>query len=157
MLAVDDVRVVKVVVPPVVRRLPNAAGLVIDAVLESSVFWTEGVAVAQMPLAKHTGGIAVLAENISHRDLAAAQHAAPLYRVPDADAVGIATGHQRGTSRCAGGIDMKVVEQRPLTAQLVDAGRLDSGVAGKGHIAVALVVGDDDHNIRSIHFLRKDR
>ena len=42
---------------------------------------------------------------------------------------------------------MEVVEQRSLTAQLVDIGSLDRRVAGKGHIAIALVVGDDDHDI----------
>ena len=147
MLAVDDVGVVEVVVAPVVGRLPNTAGLVIDAVLEAPVFRAVRVAVAQMPLAEHAGGIAVAAEDIGHRDFATAQHVASLNGVPDADAIGIAAGHQRRTGRCAGGVDVEVVQQRSLAAQLVDIGSLDGRVAGKGHVAIALVVGDDDHDI----------
>ena len=147
MLSARDVGVVKVVVAPIVGRLTNATSLMIDTELEAPVFWSIRVAVAQMPLTEHAGRVAILAEYIGHGDFTAAQHAASLNRVPDPDAIRIATGHRARNESGAGGVDMEVVEQRSLTAQLVDVGSLDSRVARKGHIAIALVVGDDDYDI----------
>ena len=146
-LSVDDVSVIEIVVAPIIGCLADAAGFVVNAVLEAPVFRAIGIAVAEMPFTEQPRGITIRTKDIGHGGFTTAQHVASLNGVPDTNTIGVTTGHQGRSCRGTGGVDVKVVQQRSLLGQLVDVRRLDRGIAGEGQIAVTLVIRDDDDNV----------
>ena len=70
---VSEIGVIEIVVAPVIRGLTDAATAVVEGFVETSVVWTEGVVIAEMPFPEHTRLIAVASEDIRHRDLVTAQ------------------------------------------------------------------------------------
>jgi len=51
---------------------------------------------------------------------------------------------------------VEVVEQYSLAAQFIDGRGFDGGIAGEGHITVALIVGNHDDDVGLFRFLGKD-
>ncbi len=50
---------------------------------------------------------------------------------------------------------MVIGELRRLRSKAVDVRRLDYGIAGAGEVAVALVIGQDEHDVRPGVFRRR--
>ena len=65
---------------------------------EAAVFGTVGVVVAEVPLAEHAGGIAIILEKLPEGDFIFAQHGAAVHGVPDAGAIGPVTGEESAAS-----------------------------------------------------------
>ena len=92
--SIDDIGVIKVIIAPIIGSLSYSARAVIDTMFEPSVFWSKGIAIAQMPLSKNRCSIAVRIEDVSHRGFPASKHASPLNRMPDTYSIRVTTGHQ---------------------------------------------------------------
>src|SRR5262249_31349040 len=60
----------------------------------------------------------------------------------------VAARHQRGTGRGARGADVEVGELDALAGEGVDVRRKDNRATAHGEVAVADVVGHDDHDVR---------
>lgn len=76
------------------------------------------------------------------------EHGAAHDGVPDAGSVGPVPGHERRPGGGAGGGNVVICQDGGFAVERVEVGSLDDGVAVAGEIAVALVVGDDDDDVR---------
>ena len=150
-----DVVVVDAVVPPVVGRATGAAVAVAQPFVKTAVDRPVGVVRAQMPLAEMAGAVAVVAEDVRHRDFVVAEHVASTDGSPAAHAVGIAAGHQRGPRRRAIAVHMEVAEPHGFMAQAIQMRRLDDRIAVAAQVAVALIVGEQDDDIGLAWRLRR--
>ena len=154
-LAVVPVGVVEVVVAPEVRRLADAAAAVDQDLLESAILRPEGVVVAEVPFAEDARAVAPRREDIRHRHLVAAEQRPAQDRVPDARAVAVAPGHQRGPRRRAGRAHVEIRQADALAMQRVDVRRAEDRIAVAAQVAVALVVGDHQNDVRRPAVLRR--
>ena len=82
-LTISLVGVIEEVVAPIVRDLPDAAAAMPDDILKTIILRTVRGSIAEVPLSKHAGGIAVLGKEIRERAFVRVQH-----RAPGAGAVG---------------------------------------------------------------------
>ena len=73
--------------------------------------------------------------------------APPQIRVDHAGAIVVPAGQQAGARRRADRRNVEVLEPDALPGELVEVRRLDLGVAVHAEVAVALVVGDDHHDV----------
>ena len=92
----------KIRVVPIVGSLPNAAAPVTQDFGIAAILRAIGIVVTQMPLAKHSGRIPGITENLSDRWFVLAQHAASHDRVPHSSSVGPMARLQCCSSRRAG-------------------------------------------------------
>ena len=77
--------------------------------------------------------------------------------VGDVGPHGVAAGHDAGAGGGADGCrGVEVIEHDGVFGHLVEVGRLDEGMSGVAAIAVAVVVGHDENDVRW-GFDREDR
>ena len=145
--AVVPIAAIEVGVVPVIGCLPDASTAVTHDFGVPAVLRSIGIVVAQVPLAKHAGGIAVVLEDLAHRDFVLTQHRSTHDRVPNARPIGPVPGQECGSSRRAGRSDMVVHQSDRLGMELVDLWRLQDRIAETGEVSVALVVRDHDHDV----------
>jgi len=150
-LAVHRVGVVEVVVAPVVGGVADAAAPVRDGVLEAALVRAEGLGVAEVPLAEVPGPVAGLLERVGERPLVFPEQRPPSNSMPDAGAVAVMAGEQPRARRRACGAHVEVSEPHALGMQLVEVRRLDPFIPVRPDLTVALVVGEDENHVWSIH------
>ena len=144
---VEVARVVEVVVVFDLGR--EAPALVPHGSLESAVQRAVRVGVAEVPLPEETCRVSVLGEDLGHRanvpphEVAAGRHHPGL--VPER----VEASHQLSPGRRAYGSDMKVREPDALVMELIHAGCLEDGITVSRHVAVPLVIGKDDDDVRA--------
>ena len=68
-LSVHKIRIVEIVVAPGVAGIADAAAGVVDRFIKAALVWAVGGAIAQVPLAKMAGAIAVFAQRIGQGPL----------------------------------------------------------------------------------------
>ena len=138
---------IEVGVVPEIGGLPDAAPTMPVDLAKPAVFGTVGKVVTEVPLAKHPRRVTAVGQQAAKGDLILSQHRSPIDRVPDARAVGPVPGHQGRPRRRTGGRHVIVRETRRLRCQRVDMWSLDHGIPSVSEIAVALVVGNHQHNV----------
>ena len=148
-LAIVEVGAIEVRVIPEVGSLAYAAAAVTVDFFKAAVFWPVGVVVTEVPFSEHGGGV-VFFEMLADGDLVFADHGAALDGVPDAGAICPVAGEEGGAGGGAGGGDVVVGEDGGLGVEFVDVWGLDDGVAVAGEVAVALVIGDDEDDVRFV-------
>ena len=147
-LSIVEVAAIEVGVIPDVGGLADTTATVAVNFGEATVFGTVRKDVAEVPLSEHPGGIAVVFEHLSDGHLIGAQHGAAHDGVPDAGAVGPVAGQHRRAGRRAGGGHVEVVKGGALLDQRIQMRCFHYGVAVKADVAVALIVGEDDDDVR---------
>lgn len=65
---------------------------------------------------------------------------------------GIATGHQGCSRRAAHGLTIEIREEHPFLGHVIDVGRFDVVCPVAAEILVALVVREDDDEVRLFRF-----
>ena len=151
-LRLNDLLVVKVAaveigVVPDVGRLTNPAAAMPIHFVEATILRAIGVVVSHMPLAEHAGLVTVVLQHLPDGHLVGPQHGAPHDGVPNARTIRPVTRHQSGPRRRTSRCHVIVAQPDRLVGQLVGVWRLDHRVARATEIAVALVVGNDQHDI----------
>ncbi len=147
-LGVVEVGAVKVGVVPKIRRLAHAAAAVAQHLIEPAIFGPEGVVVAQVPFAEHPGHVAAVLEVLGQGHLVFADHGAAHDGVPDAGPVGPVTGQEPGAGWRARRRHVVILQPHRLAVELVQIRRFDDGIAMRGDVWVALIVGDDEDDVR---------
>ena len=130
-----------------VGGLADAAAAVNQALLEALVHRAHRVGVAQVPLAEDAGGVAGVPELLGDGDLLRLHHRPADVGVDGAGAVVVAARHQRGARRRADRADVEALDLSALRRQGVEVRRPEDRVAGEAEVAVALVVGHDEHDV----------
>ena len=146
-LPVSFIGVVKVVVPPVVGRLPDSAASMPDDILKSAILWAMGRVVTEMPFPDHAGPIAIPGKDVGDGFLIGVQHGPPRTGPIRSGATGMAPRHERGTSRSAEGADVKIGEANRLGEELIDVRSFHHRIAMAGEITVSLIIRHDEDDI----------
>ena len=142
-----EIRVARRVAAGAGIDLPDAARAVDEDLVKAAPVGLILGLVAQMPLAENAGGVAGGLEHLRQRGGLQREPLALEDRVGDAVLELVPAGHQRAARRRARGADMEVREPHALGMQLVEVGRLEHGIAMRGDVAVALVVGEDEDDV----------
>ena len=130
-----------------VGGLPDAAPLEHQRLLKPLVDRPQRSVVAQVPLAEDAGPIPGRRQHLGQRHLVGMHHRPAQVRVHHAGAIVVPAGEQAGARRRTDGRNIKVLEPDALPGELVEVRRLDLGVAVHAEVAIALVVGDDHHDV----------
>ena len=146
--AVVHVRVVEVIVVPEVRSGRDVRGRKEDRLVETAVLGPEGIDIAQVPLAELSRAVAGRREDVRHRRKAGAQERPPARDVHRPVAQRVAARHDLPARRRAHGGDVEVGEPDALSMEAIEHRRPKHGVAVAGEITVALVVRQDDDDVR---------
>ena len=146
---VHEVGVVEVVVAPGVADVADAAAVVINGAFEAAFVRAERLAVAQVPLAELAGAVAGLAQGVGQGPLVLAQQRAPADGVPHPGAVAEVAGQQAGAGGRAGGADVEVGKAHRVAVEAVQVGGVDGIIAVAPQVAVALIVGEYENEVRS--------
>lgn len=147
--SVVEVGAVEVGIVPEVGGLADAASAVAVDFFEAAIFGAVRVVIAEVPFSEHCGGV-VFGEVLAEGDFVFANHGAALDGMPDAGAVCPMTGEESSTGGRAGGGDVVVGEDGGLGVEFVEVRGFDDGVAVASEVAVALVISDDDDDVRLI-------
>ncbi len=86
------VGIIKIVVAPIIGRIPDTAPAVGHHFLKASILGAIGIVIAQMPLAKNAGDISILDEDVGHANFVLAQQGASADGMPNTGAVGVVAG-----------------------------------------------------------------
>ena len=117
-----------------------------ENLIETTVFGTVWVVVAQMPLTDHGCAITVLPEMIAKGFFAAAQKLVIAVRLECTHAHIVSTGHQRGTRGGATADGDVVIEDNCAFREPIQVWRVDEGVAiTPQHLADEVVDINDQH------------
>ena len=109
--------------------------------------------IAQVPLAEHGGAIAAIAHNLANGYLIIAQHRASHDGVQHASAIGPMPSDQSRPSRRTRRRHMVISKPHTLRMQLVEMRRLEHRIPVTRQVAVALVIRDDENDIRPLRRL----
>ena len=117
---------------------------------------------AEVPLAEDRRGIACALEQLAHRERTLRQRAGAAGHDDQRQAVAdrVLPGHQRRARWRAAGLDQILREPQTLAGELVDARRRRAAqlAAAVGpEVAVADVVGEDEHDVGLLRLLRDCR
>ena len=141
------------------------ADIAVELINAATVGRGGGAFVATGPFAKHTGGVAVVAEDFGQDDVggvvrflahdgivgvvAIADAAAPIFLVgPDVGVTGVLACHEGGTRRCRhGAAGIRLGEAHPFGGEAVDVGRGDKLLAVASEVAITHVVAHDVKDI----------
>jgi len=103
---------------------------------------------AQMPFAKQAGPIMISLEHIGHRRFVRRKVIPHVQRPANADSVGNLADHQRRAGRRTKGIHVKISQPHGFREKMVKMGRLQDRIAVTAQVAVPLIVGHQENNIR---------
>ena len=145
---------VEVVVLPEVGHRRDAPAKVVDRLLEAALMRQVREAVAEMPLAEHRGAVAIRGKDLGHR-----RDAVPEERPPRADRRGtvvqrIFARHELTACRRAHRRDVEVGQPDALIVEPVEVRRLEHRIAMARQVAIAVVVGQQDDDVRAPGRLR---
>ena len=139
----------------VVEQFVGIVVAVHESVLPESEVFVEPAVVrvvfhiaAEVPLPHAGSAIAGLLENIAHCGLAGIQRIAAQKGIDGAGSLIVPAGHQRRTRRRADGRGVEMSEAHTFGGEPVDVRRFDMRVAVHAQIEPALIVGQDEHEIR---------
>ena len=133
--------------------LADAAAAVDEDLVEAASLRLILVLVAEVPFAKHACGVTDGLQHLRQRD-GVERHALAFQ-----DGVGhavlefVPAGEQRTARGRAGGADVEVREPHAFAVQPVEVRRLEHRIAMRRDVAVALIVGEDENDVRA--FARK--
>jgi hypothetical protein len=102
-----------------------------------------------MPFAEDAGGVARALEHLRQRGGLGREAFAFQDGVGDAVLKFMAAGEQRGACGGAGGTHTEVLKAHALGVEAVEVRRFENGIAVGGEIAVALVVGEQEDDVRT--------
>ena len=121
------------------------------------VRWQEVWRVAQVPLAKNGSSITALFHQLSQSDflITDAYLRARTQGPVNPDAIGVATRQQTGPRRRANRLrHVEVTEDASLRRQPVQVGRFETSGPKHTDIRIALVIGENNDNVRRCRFAR---
>ena len=141
----------------VVRGVPTGTGVgLADPAAAVDVHLVEAAAVgpilgfvSQVPLAEDAGRVAARPKHLGDRRCRQRQSLPLVDRVSDTVCKLMPSGHQGGSGGRAGGAYEKVGEPQALRLETVEVRRLEHRVAMRREVAVALVVGEHQHDVRT--------
>jgi hypothetical protein len=137
-----------VVVERRVEVLTPVTGGEAIVLLEAAAVGVVGVLRAVVPLAEAAGGVAGRLERFGDRPLVEVEPLQPGRDAAHAAARVPAAGEQLGPRRRADRLHEEALEAGAVLRQRVDVRRAQVGVAVEAQIAPALVVGEDDDDVR---------
>ena len=142
-LAVHKVGVIKVVIPPGIRGIADAAATVVDAEVETTLKGPQGRCVAQVPFPQMCRGISNLAQSLGQRELILSEEGVTANGVPNAGRIGVVAGEQSRSRRRASSPTVMVGELDGVgrICQLIEMGGADVLIARVAQLAIPLVVG----------------
>ena len=146
--AVPAVGVVEVVVAPVIRHGADMRGREPQRLLEAAILRAVRVIVAEVPLTKNTGAVAVFAEQVGHRWEVGPQERAAAADVDRAVARRVESGHERAARRRAHRRGVVVREAQALRVQLVEDRCVEHRVAVRGEFGIPLIIRHHHDHIR---------
>lgn len=127
--------------------LADAACAVDEDFVKATFVGLVGIFVTEVPLAKNAGGVACGFKHLGE-DGGVERHALAFEDgVGDAVLERVATGHDGGAGRRAGGADEKAGEAGGVVVKGVQIGSLDPRVSVFADGAVALVIGHDEDDV----------
>ncbi len=110
-----------------------------------------------MPLTEDTCGVAGPAEDFGQRDFFRVHHRPADVGVDGPRAIVVSARHQARPGRRADGMHVEVGHRPAATRHRVNVRRSDDRIAGDAQIAVALIVGDDQNDVRPVFGTRAER
>ena len=142
-LAVYKVGVIKVVVPPGIRGVADAAATVVDAEVETTLEGPQGRCVAQVPFSQMCRGISNLAQSLGQRELILSEEGVTANGVPNAGRIGVVAGEQSRSRWSASSPTVVVGELDGVgrMCQLIEIGGADVLIARVAQLAIPLVIG----------------
>ena len=150
-LAIYKVCVIKVVIPPGIRGVADAAATVVDAEVEATLKGPQGRCVAQVPFSQMCRGISNLAQSLGQRELVLSEEGVAANGMPNAGRIGVVAGEQPRSRRSASRPTVVVGELDGVgrICQLIEMGGADVLIARVSQLAVPLVVSEDEDYIRT--------
>src|SRR5262245_7982290 len=137
-----------------ITGLADAAATMNQGHVKALIDGPHRVPVAEVPVAKNAGVVAGGRELFGERYFGRIHHGASSKSVDGAGAVVVAAGHQTGPRRRADGTDVEARQDRAFFGHRVDVRRADDRIAMNAEIAIALIVGHDEDDVRSGSRLR---
>ena len=128
--------------------LADSARAVDEYLVEPAPLRLVVILVAEMPFAEDAGSVTRGLEHLRQGDRVERQALAFEDGMGDAVLELMAPGDERAAGGRTRRTDMEVREAHALVMQAVHVGRLEDGIAVGGNIAVALVVGQDENDVR---------
>ena len=128
--------------------LPDAAAAMDENLVEAAVAGLILGFVAQVPFTEDAGGVTDGLQNLRERGRLQGESLTLQDGVGDAVLELVTAGQQTRPRRGAGGGDMKILKTHALGPQPVEVRRLEQRVAMRREVAVTLVVGQYEDNIR---------
>ena len=133
---------------PLHQQFLDAAAAVNERLVEATSIRAIFGFVAQMPLAEDAGRVAYRLEHLRQRRRRE-RHAFSLEnRMRDSALELVPAGHQRRARRGASRADMKVGEAHALGVEPIKIRCLQNRVPMSGNVAIALIVGNQKHDVR---------
>ena len=96
--AVAPIGIIKIIIVPIVRPLPNATTAVDERMLKSLILWAAGIIVTQVPFTKHRCFVTVVTKHFRHGIFLGRHQTTAIDRVPHAGASRISARHQGAAS-----------------------------------------------------------
>jgi hypothetical protein len=112
--------------------------------------------VAEVPFAKDTGRVAGALQHLRNRSGIGRQSFPFEDRVRDSIPELMPSRHQRGPRRCAGWTHLEISEAHALAVERIEMRRLENGIPMASEVAVSLVIGEDENDIRASRGLAGD-
>ena len=103
--------------------------------------------IAEVPLAEHAGTVARIGEHFGHGHFARFEQLPPLCHRPGTDARRVSPCHQCRAGGRADRLDVIVLQPNAFRVQPIQVWRLEPRIPVTRHVAVALVVGDDQDHV----------
>ena len=129
-------------------NLADAAAAVDVDLVEAAAVGLIRRFVAEMPFAKNPRGVTGRLQHLRQRGGGERHALAFENRVGDAVLKFMAAGEEGAACRGARGADVEIRETHALGAEAIEVGRLQDGISVGGDVAVTLIIGKDEKNIR---------
>ena len=131
-----------------VRGLAHPAAVVPQHFFEALVHRPHGVIVAEMPLAEEAGAVAPVTQYLRQGHFLGIHHRPAEVRVDGPRAVVVASGHQARARRRADRAGVEPFHLRPFRVEPIQVGCAQMAIPVRAEVTPALVIGQDDHDIR---------
>ncbi len=131
-----------------VGRLGQAAAAQHQRLLKALIAGAHRVVVAQVPLAENAGLISGFREHLGSGHLARIHHRAAEECVDDASAVVVAARHEARPRGRAHRANLELRELHAFAGDAVHGRGVEVRIAVQGEVAIALIVGNDEYDVR---------
>ena len=133
--------IVKIIVAPIVRGLPDSTAAMPEDILKSTVLRSMRRIVTQMPLADHSRGIARTRKEVSDRLFIRVHHRTSRAGAVGARGAGVIAGHERCPCRRAERAHVKVRKPHGIPVHPVEVRCLQDRVSMAAQVPITLVIG----------------